>query len=72
MLFKHVISESVYAFWGFGGDRLRYDVYENKIPVYIGYPDDDITVDAVFSSLGNACMINDLTLKKTFVMQSGV
>lgn len=68
MLFKHVISESVYAFWGVGGDRLRYDVYENNVSAYIGYPNDAITGDVVFSSLGNACMISDLTLEKTFVM----
>lgn len=72
VLYKHAISESVYAFWGTAivstVKYLAYQVYLEDVPQTPDLDFQTITGDAIFSNLGNACMISDLVLEKTFVM----
>jgi len=68
IMYKHIISETVYAFWGISGANLAYAIYENDVLVTENLTLQAITGDATFSHVGNACMISDQSGEKTYVM----
>lgn len=71
VLFKHLISESAYAFWGISTTYIAYKLYVDDVATTENLTFQAITIVnglPVFSNLGNACMISDMDLEKTFVM----
>jgi len=68
LMYKHIISETVYSFWGTSGSYLAYAIYQNDVLVTQNLALQTITGEAAFSHVGNACMISDQEGEKTYVM----
>jgi hypothetical protein len=66
--YKHVISETKYAYWGIISGHLAYALYINDVYDSANLTFQDITGDALFSNMGNVCLISDLDQEKSFVM----
>lgn len=67
VLYRHTISETIYADWGINGSYIGYVIYENGTGVNQELNYYSCTGDVVFSPLGNSLMMSDRATEKTIV-----
>jgi hypothetical protein len=69
ILYKHVINERVYAYWGEYADYLCYSVYEDDLPVHSDMAFAGLVEgqEAIFSAIGNAMLYSIIDNELTYV-----